>query len=138
MRIGDLKHAPDEYAMRLAQGRTDSHRTRDVYFNWFQEEHMSLAEKAKAKAAALRAAKKSGNKTVAAKSSKTDKKVSAKKEKSTRVQIKDAKGKVVTGRDNSFVCPECKAEITGPWSYKQHLVKQHNYTRKQAGLREAA
>lgn len=55
--------------------------------------------------------------------------------KSSVERITDAKGREVTGRDNTFVCPECKKEITGPWSYKTHLVKQHKYSRKQAGLR---
>ena len=56
--------------------------------------------------------------------------------KSTRVQITDENGNIVSGRDNTFKCVECGNEITGPWSYKMHLVKQHDYSRKQAGLRE--
>ena len=66
---------------------------------------------------------------------KATKKAASKTERTPRVQIKDGKGKIVTGRDNSFYCKECKSEITGPWSYKTHLVKQHDYSREEAGLR---
>ena len=102
---------------------------------------MSLAEALKAKAAKLKAAKggksvsKSEPKKAATKSSK--KTASKKSTSSPRVQIKDKKGKVVTGRDNTFVCVECGSEITGPWSYKNHLVNQHDYSRAKAGLRDS-
>ena len=142
MLIRELKNAKDQYFSLLAQRRNKfSHYTRDTYFTWFNKEKgMSLAEKAKAKAAAIRA----GKKSTPAKSVKpsTAKKSSGKAAKvkqqnrQPRMQIKDAKGRIVTGRDNSFKCPKCGAEITGPWSYKMHLVKQHDFSRKQAGLRE--
>lgn len=105
---------------------------------------MSLAEKMKAKAAAKKAAKSNG-KTVIAKTSKsakagksTKKNGKQKAERVARVTIKDKKGKPVTGRDNTFTCVECGHEITGPWSYKNHLVNVHEYSRKQAGLRDVA
>ena len=105
---------------------------------------MGVADMLKAKAAKLRAEKSSSKPTTTAKSElhrstkkATAKKSSAKKTErvSTRVQIKDKKGKAVTGRDNTFVCVECGHEITGPWSYKNHLVNQHKYSRSKAGLR---
>ena len=136
---GYTDSAKDEYAMRLAQQRTFSHVTRSTNYTSFKEDPMSLAEKAKAKAAALRAKKSTDNKKPAAKAAKsTAKKTSSKKEstRQPRTQIKDKKGHVVTGRDNTFTCVECGNEITGPWSYKTHLVKQHGYSRKKAGLRE--
>lgn len=95
-----------------------------------------IAKAALAKAAALKAKKQSNGKNGKAVSTKPAKKAVKKNGTSTRVRITDAKGHEVTGRDNSFVCPECKSEITGPWSFKMHLVKQHDYSRKQAGLRE--
>lgn len=101
---------------------------------------MSLADALKKKAAQLKS-KNSDIKTSSSpkKSTKTEpKKASkkgAKKESTPRVQIKDKKGKIVTGRDQVFTCVECGESITGPWSYKTHLVKQHDYSRAKAGLR---
>lgn len=80
----------DEYAMRLAQGRTLSHVTRNTYFTNFKEDVMSLAEKAAAKAAALRA-KKSNKKEAPA----ATKKAAAKK------SDKKKNGKSVTPRAES-------------------------------------
>lgn len=77
--------------------------------------------------------KKAAKKTIKAAAKKSNGK---QERKSTRIQIRDAKGNIVTGRDNTFTCPECKGEITGPWSYKKHLMNQHKYRAKQAGLNE--
>lgn len=143
MLIKDLVNFKDEYAMRLAQGRTGSNRARDTYFTMFQgDNEMSLAAKAAAKAAAIRAGKKSSPAkplTSTKKSVKTSKAAKVKKQnREPRVQIKDGAGKIVTGRDNTFTCPEDKShKITGPWSFKMHLVKVHGYSRKKAGLRES-
>ena len=91
----------------------------------------AAAEKVKAAAKKAKSAKPAAKK-VAAKSAKP----ATKKANSTpRERIKDAKGREVTGRDNTFKCPECKNDITGPWSFKMHLVNVHEYSRKQAGLR---
>jgi hypothetical protein len=60
MRIADLVNFKDEYSMRLAQGRhIDSNRARKIskFLLFKGEETMSLAGKAKARAAALRAGK---------------------------------------------------------------------------------
>lgn len=97
-----------------------------------------MANQALAKAIARKQAElKKSKPQPSTKESKKNGKKAAKKEprKSSVERIKDAKGHEVTGRDNSFICPECKKSITGPWSFKTHLVKQHKYSRKEAGLR---
>lgn len=98
----------------------------------------NVAEMAVARA---KAKKEKNAKTTTSKKSvvkKNGKKVKTEKTaRAPRVQMKDKKGKLVTGRDNTFTCVECGNEITGPWSYKMHLVNAHEYSRKQAGLREA-
>ena len=141
MQIEELKWIPDQYAIRSAQGRTHNRRTRNVDYVWFAEEsNMSLAEVLKKKAAAMKSGKTAKPSTkVQPTAAKAQKKAAATKKehtKSTRVQITDENGNIVSGRDNTFKCVECGNEITGPWSYKMHLVKQHDYSRKQAGLRE--
>jgi hypothetical protein len=99
---------------------------------------MSLAETLKNKAAIMKNTKSSTKPT---KSEKPAQKKAAKKSgkkvtRTPRVQIKDGKGNPVTGRNEEFFCKHCKKNITGPWSYKTHLVKIHEYTREQAGLRK--
>ena len=128
MQIFDLPLMMDQEACIRAQ-RTNLNSRRPITMP-------TVAELAVARAKARKS--KGGNdvkpskKTAPAKKGKVK---SSKKESTPRVQIKDKKGHPVTGRDNKFVCVECGHEITGPWSYKNHLVKVHDYSRKEAGLR---
>lgn len=103
----------------------------------------SMSEALKRKAEQMRNKTKTAKPAAAAKSNgkksakKSTAKKTEKKQRTPRIEFKDGKGKIVTGRDNSFTCTECKPskQIQGPWSYKTHLVKVHGYSRKQAGLR---
>lgn len=123
MHIRELQKFPDEMAMRRAQLRDFSHRPRKFQYLPFGEENMDKA-KAAAAARVRLAANKAKQPTSPAKKSAPAKKAVAKK--------RDGK----YDRNAKFVCVEkgCGKTITGPWSYKQHLIKQHGYTPEQAGL----
>jgi hypothetical protein len=134
MKYNELPDAEDIASAYRSEHRTKTRYPRRIKMSTVAQKAI---EKAKAKAAKSAEAKPSNSAKPAQKKADTKKKASKKQEKkSSRVQIKDAKGKIVTGRDNTFTCVECKSEITGPWSYKQHLIKQHNYTPSKAGLNE--
>lgn len=123
MHIRELQKFPDEMAMRRAQLRDFSHRPRKFQYLPFGEENMDKAKVAAAAKARL-AANKAKTSTTAGKKSAPAKKAVTKKR----------NGKY--DRNAKFACSEkgCKKTITGPWSYKQHLIKQHGYTPEQAGL----
>lgn len=139
MLIRELTTVSDVAAARSSQHRTFTHYPRKIKKG---DTTMSSAAILK-RAQELRAKKNTASKSEPVKTEKTKKvttkkstiKKAAKKEVTPRVQIKDGKGKPVTGRDNSFHCKHCKTDITGPWSYKMHLVNQHDYSREEAGLR---
>lgn len=92
---GYSNSAKDEYAMRLAQGRTLSHVTRNTQFTYFKEDVMSLKQRALARAAALKAGKKS-NATAAPAAKKSAGKKAAKKEKSEKTVTPRAESKTAT------------------------------------------
>lgn len=130
MHIRELQKFPDEMAMHRAQLRDFSHRPRKFQYLPFGEENMDKAKAAAAARARLSAeilrrvaASKAKQPTNPAKKSAPAKKAVAKK--------RDGK----YDRNAKFVCEKgCGKTITGPWSYKQHLIKQHGYTPEQAGL----
>lgn len=119
MHIRELQKFPDEMAMHRAQLRDFSHRPRKFQYLPFGEENMD-----KAKAAAAARARLAVNKA----------KTSTNNPKKPSPVAKKRDGKY--DRNAKFACAEkgCGKTITGPWSYKQHLIKQHGYTPEQAGL----
>lgn len=138
MLIGQLTLITDQEACIRAQKRTLNRRVQLMATS--ESKVGSVAQmaiaRAKARKAAAKASTTTSKKTAVKKSNSKKSGKATKTVRTPRTELKDKKGKLVSGRDNSFVCVECGHEITGPWSYKNHLVKVHSYSRKKAGLRE--
>jgi hypothetical protein len=115
MLIRELSHIEDVVACKSAQHRTFTRKSRRIKMA------NAVATAALARAKQLRGgAAKPTPKAKAADS----------KPKSKRAS------KGTYDRNAQFACTVkgCGKTITGPWSYKQHLIKVHEYTPEQAGL----
>ena len=127
MELDQLRFAPDEYAMRLAQFRTHSHNVRDTYFTWLKEpKNMSLADKARAKAANLR---NSTNKPNAEKKSAqtTETRRHSKRERHSNQDTEKLRAKVLEMRKKDMGFAEIADKLNISDSYAWVLAKNYKY-----------